>query len=99
MSKITESARQEKCTIRLPNHCNHDPETTVFAHLNQVRFGKGFSLKCPDGIGAYACFNCHNVVDGREKTNIPLWYIQIYFLEAVIETILRLVAKGLIVIR
>ena len=29
MSKITQSARGERCQIRFPGICNHDPETTV----------------------------------------------------------------------
>lgn len=60
MSKITKSARDEECTVRLPTHCNWDTSTTVFAHLG----GGGMGKKKRDLFGAYACSNCHGVLDG-----------------------------------
>lgn len=66
MSKIRESARGESCTMRVIDVCNANPETTVWAHANGVRFGKGFGIKVPDLIGAYACSNCHAVYDGQK---------------------------------
>lgn len=95
MSAITESARGEKCTIRLPG-CNGDPDRTVFTHLNSVRLGKGLGLKVSDVLGAYGCDHCHGVVDGQIKTHLPQWQLQICFYEAVFETLLRLIAKGLV---
>lgn len=62
MSKITESARGEQCQVRMPGICNHDPETTVFAHRN----GAGWGLKELDCEGAYCCSSCHDVYDGRD---------------------------------
>ena len=63
-SAITESARGEKCTVRLPG-CTYDPDTVVFAHVNSVRVGKGMGFKCPDFAGAYCCNMCHDLVDSR----------------------------------
>ena len=63
MSKITKSARNEPCLVRVPGVCNHNRETTVFAHFN----GAGMARKHYDGgldEGAYACSDCHTWLDG-----------------------------------
>lgn len=64
MSKITQSAKGRNCTIRIPFICNHNNETTVYAHINSVRHGHGMAEKNDDLHGAYACSNCHAAVDG-----------------------------------
>ena len=96
MSKITESARGEDCTVRLIG-CNRNNETTVFAHLSGIRFGHGVGKKVSDLHGAYCCGNCHNLLDGRIKNN---YYtkdeLKLAHLEAVIETQIKLIDKGLI---
>lgn len=61
MSKITESARGEDCTLRLDYICNFDPDTTVFAHTG--RFGT--AKRNHDEVGCYACSDCHDAIDGR----------------------------------
>lgn len=65
MSAITQSARNEDCTVRLMGVCNRNPETTVWAHDNEPEGGKarGKKLICVDHIGAYACSDCHMVYD------------------------------------
>ena len=68
MSKITESARGEQCQIRFIGICNHNPETTVWAHANGSAAGKGIGMKSPDILGSYACSACHDVVDRRVPT-------------------------------
>ena len=96
MSKITESARGEDCTIRLGSICNYNSETTVFAHLNGIRFGKGTGQKVPDLLGAYSCSACHDVVDGRRYTDLPRDFVKLAHLEGMAETQIKLLAKGLI---
>lgn len=96
MSKITESARGENCCVRLPNICNGNPETTVFAHINGVRFGHGVAIKVNDLLGAYGCSCCHDVVDGRVKHNFDADFVKLAFYEGVFETQLILIKKGLI---
>jgi len=96
MSKITESARGENCTIRLPGYCNGNPETVVLAHLNGVRFGHGTGQKVADIHGAYACSDCHDVVDGRQRTNYSALELKEMHLAGVIETQIKLIAKGLL---
>jgi Protein of unknown function (DUF1364) len=65
MSKITESARDQECTMRIPGICNFDRATTVWAHANGNSAGKGFGLKSPDSLGCYACSSCHDLYDRR----------------------------------
>ena len=60
---IRKSAKGEDCTLNLLGVCNHNPETTVFAHLKSGTHGMG--LKGTDLIGAYACSSCHDFIDGR----------------------------------
>lgn len=64
MSKITESARGEECLVRIPAVCNHNPETTVFAHY-RLAGTCGMGKKPKDTQGAYACSSCHDEVDRR----------------------------------
>ena len=67
MSKLRKSARGQNCTLRLEG-CNHNPETTVLAHIRMNRFC-GFGLKPPDYMGVFACSNCHDIIDGRVKSD------------------------------
>lgn len=94
--KITQSAKGENCTIRLPLICNSNNETTVLAHLNGIRFGHGVARKVSDIHAAYACSACHDAVDGRIKTSYSQDYIKRAFLEGVIETQIKLERKGLL---
>lgn len=96
MSKIRKSAQGENCTVRLPNVCNGNPETTVLAHINGVRFGHGVGRKVSDLHGAYCCSNCHDALDGRTHTNFDKDFLKLAHLEAVIETQIKLIKKGLI---
>ena len=96
--KITDSAKGEDCTIRL-SVCRNRTDTTVFAHLNNLRFGKGRGIKAAQedingkriDIGAYACFECHQQLDGVYGDEIYLAH-----LEGSIETQMKLIKKGLI---
>lgn len=94
MKKITDSAKGEDCTIRLPGISNRDSETVVYCHINGIRFGHGTGIKTE--FGAYGCSDCHEVVDGRRKSNYNHDYIRASHLEGVIETLRKLNAKGLI---
>jgi len=73
--KYTESARGQMCQIRIPNVCNHNPATTVFAHIGGAGMGKkGLNIH-----GSYACSACHDEVDDRtmvydDRNIIELWH-------------------------
>lgn len=77
-------ARDKPCMVRIPGVCNHDPETTVLAHLG----GAGMGRKENDFIAAWCCSDCHDVYDGRQ--NLPLemepWDLDIAFSEGVRRT-------------
>ena len=71
-------------------HCNGNPETTVLAHLN----GAGMGLKRPDIHGAWACSDCHDVLDRRQQSMYPLDLLKLFHLEGVIRTQEILLQEG-----
>jgi hypothetical protein len=95
VSKITESARGQNCTVRLPG-CSFDPATTVFAHISGVRFGHGTGIKTK--LGAYACHKCHDLLDSRmpRPPGMTKQDVKLAHFEGMAETMLRLDEKGLI---
>ncbi|MDF0506578.1 DUF1364 family protein [Burkholderia cenocepacia] len=99
MSKITESARGEACTLRFPGVCNFNWETTVWAHGNVLGDGKakGKKLVRYDHIGCYACYACHMVLDGqaRRPAGLTLDFVRAEELRARSECEQKLKAKGL----
>ena len=98
MSKITQSARNEECTIRLPEVCNYDSSTTVWAHSNRSEDGKGMGLKSNDERGDYACYNCHCVYDRQRPRpkGMTLEFVEDRFTEAMEKSRAILIDKGLI---
>jgi hypothetical protein len=58
----------QPCTVRLPG-CNADPTTTVFAHAPSS--SKGMGIKSEDWWGSFSCSSCHDILDGRKKSDIP----------------------------
>ncbi len=94
MTAITASAKGESCAVRLPFVCNHDNSTVVFAHINGLRFGHGMGIKT--SLGAYCCFECHQAIDGRDYLHIDRNILKLAHYEGVIETLIKLKAKGLV---
>jgi hypothetical protein len=78
--------------IRLPGICNHDPDTTVLAHVRLVGVS-GMGMKSPDLLGAWACSACHDVVDRRVKTTIDIGEIRLAHLEGMVRTINQLIRE------
>lgn len=93
-SKLTKAARGQECTIQLYPHCEHNPETTVFAHAPSE--DKGLARKSPDWWGADSCHTCHSIVDGRARTDIPKHEIYAAHIRGVYRTIRRRIEQGLI---
>lgn len=98
MSKITESARNEDCQIRIPGACNFNPETTVWCHANGSAAGKGMWMKAHDILGAYGCNSCHDVYDRRSPVPYGLTYLEVklFFLEGLMRSLVILIRKGLV---
>jgi len=91
-TKITKSARGERCAFRFPGICNFNTETTVFCHINTKY--KGIGMKSPDLFGAYGCSNCHDALDGRSNKLFTESDVR----DAMVETQYKLLEKGLICI-
>lgn len=98
MTPIRKSAQGEECTIRLPEVCNFNPETTVLCHSNLLEDGKGMGIKAPDDKAAYGCSACHDVIDGRRPRpdGLSQALILSLFREAVAHTNRILKRKGLL---
>lgn len=98
MSKITQSAKGERCMIQIPGVCNDDPATTIWAHSNELRHGKGMGKKSHDIFGAYSCSACHSVVDGHMPRSkyMTLAEVREYFRFGHDRSLVILIRKGLV---
>lgn len=67
MANLRKAARGRECTVRIPGHCNGNPETSVLAHY-RLAGTCGTGCKPDDTQAAIACNGCHDVIDGRTKT-------------------------------
>lgn len=103
---IMESARDEPCAARVsslyPGHACSHRSTTVGAHLPV--FGKGVNTKVTDTAVCFACFNCHDIIDGRDRMRsefiadrAPTAYME-RLLNGLVETHLRMIDMGIIVV-
>lgn len=92
MAKLTlkTSARGEDCSLRLVP-CSSN-ETVVLCHIGRNR---GWSIKCGDHFAIYACSNCHDVIDGRVKSEFSKLELESEKLRALEETQLKFIEKGL----
>lgn len=67
-----QAAKGKPCLIRLPGCApGAENETVVLCHFPMADIS-GAGLKSPDQLGAYGCWHCHGVVDGRLP--LPLGY-------------------------
>jgi ferredoxin len=58
-------AQGKPCMVRIAGVCNHDPETTVLAHIRRGGVA-GMGQKPPDTCGVWACSSCHDAIDKRD---------------------------------
>ena len=89
MSKITESARGEDCSLRVSPNCTDEYGYVVFCHLNSNYRGMG--IKSPDLFGVFACTYCQALLD---VSKVDYQDQQ----RALFETQMKLINKGLITI-
>lgn len=92
---MRQAARGERCTLRLPI-CNHDPATTVLAHLRFFGWA-GIAQKPSDLLAVFACSACHDAIDRRSKTD-GAWGFE-DLLRALGETLEAQRAKGNITVK
>jgi hypothetical protein len=93
--KLRKAARGRECMVRLPSVCNHDPETTVLAHVRLAGVS-GMGMKSDDLLGAWACSSCHDAIDRRAHTDVDRDYVRLAHLEGMVRTIAVLKKEGLI---
>lgn len=90
---LRDSARGQPCQVRLPGICNHDPATTVLAHLN----GGGMGTKTSDLFGAFTCSACHDEIDRRTML-CNADYVKLAHLEGMVRTQQIWLDSGLVVL-
>lgn len=92
--KYTRSARGRPCQIRIPGSCEPGPqnENVVPCHDN----GAGMAMKASNIQIAYGCRACHDVVDGRAKTEHAPALIRIWFLEGILRTQEIMIKEGIL---
>jgi hypothetical protein len=81
--------------VRLPDICNHNPETTVLAHIRMAGLS-GMGIKADDLLGAWACSSCHDAIDRRSHTDLDRDYVRLLHLEGMARTIAALRKEDLI---
>jgi hypothetical protein len=98
VSKITASANQEECLVRIPGVCTHDPATVIWSHARWGAAGRGKAIKAHDLAGAYCCTACDAVYDGQRKP--PAGYtreqVDADWCMGHFRSLIRLAEKGLI---
>lgn len=89
-------AQGKQCMIRLPG-CNGNPQTTVLAHYRLAGY-VGMGQKADDfAFGAWSCSACHDLVDGRSKTEMTRDVVRLGHAEGCLRTqaeLRRLKAAG-----
>ena len=94
MANLRKEARGKPCMIRIPLVYLPGNETVVLAHYSLAGYS-GKKLKSPDIMGAYACFACHNAVDGRGNQKLYTHeQLRMMFAEGVMRTMVDLIENG-----
>ena len=78
-------ARGQRCQVRLPG-CDGGGETTVLAHYRLAGYS-GMGSKPDDfAFGAWSCAKCHDLVDGRVKSDHDRAVLRLAHAEACLRT-------------
>ena len=94
-NKLLKSARGQSCMVRIPDICNGNNETTVAAHSNQLRHGKGTGIKAHDCFVAWACSDCHKEIDQGKMSKQDK---QFYWQQGFERTLLAMLQLGILVV-
>lgn len=89
---LRQEAKGRPCQIRLSG-CNHNRQTTVGAHYRLAGYS-GTGMKPDDLLIAWACSHCHDVVDGRVKSEHSRDIIRLAHAEGVFRTQMQLKQEG-----
>ncbi|WP_157667764.1 nuclease domain-containing protein [Comamonas serinivorans] len=60
---LLDMARERPCLMRVKGVCRNGMQTTVAAHSNQAKHGKGAMRKANDEWSVWACYPCHVWLD------------------------------------
>lgn len=82
--------------MRLQGVCNGGFETTVWGHINSIRWGSGKGHKSPDICGLFVCSDCHDILDGRVKSDFERDFIKLAALTGHMESLYILSKEGII---
>lgn len=94
-NRITKAARGRDCQVRVPGHCNGNPETVVLAHYRMAGTS-GMGFKPNDLQGAWACSGCHDAIDGRSKTEFTQEDLRLMHAEGCFRTIDNMISEGIL---
>jgi hypothetical protein len=86
---LRKAAKGRDCMVRLEGICNHNPETTVLAHIRMPGLS-GMGIKADDLLGAWACSACHDAIDRRSHTDLDRDHVRLAHLEGMARTIAQL---------
>ena len=94
---VMEAARGEQCTVNIAGVCSYDQDSTVAAHLPDASGGSS-RLTGPLSI-AFACHQCHDVIDGRRQLEMDRADREFYLRRAQNRTLNRLILKGVVMVK
>ena len=85
-ANLRKFAQWKDCQVRIYGVCNHNNETTIWAHY---RLGgvAGMGQKPPDLCGSLCCSACHDVIDGRRKTDLDKIQIESHMLHGMVRSL------------
>lgn len=103
---IMDAMQHMPCALRIssfiPGRKCSGQDTVIGAHLPTI--GKGMSTKVTDLAVVACCFNCHELLDGRDRKGAD-WLVANFptavatrMTDALVETQARLVGMGIITV-
>jgi len=84
-ANLRKFAKGKECQVRIYGVCNYTEETTIWAHyaLGGV---SGMGMKPPDLCGSLCCSACHDVIDGRVKSDLSRVQIESHMLHGMVRS-------------
>ncbi|SCC39218.1 DUF1364 domain-containing protein [Kosakonia oryziphila] len=95
MADLRKAAHGRECQVRIPGICSGNPETSVLAHYC-LAGTCGTGIKPDDTQAAIACSCCHDVIDGRVKTEYSRDELRLMHAEGVMRTLAIWKKEGLV---
>lgn len=95
MTNLRKDAKGQPCLARVPSVCCFDPQRTVLAHVRLVGIS-GMGMKGEDALACFACDCCHDVLDGRVKSDYTYEQRRLMLLEGVMRTQAQWIKRGLL---